>query len=75
MTEYQWINVKTAASIARVSPGLVYTSVRNGALRSIRLGAGRSVRTTKQWVHEWLAASASGGPDGGSSQTVEHQSA
>ena len=62
MNEYRWITVKTAAAIAQVSTRLVYLAVRSGALRSTRLGSGRSVRTTEQWVHAWLAASATGGP-------------
>ena len=61
---YRWITVKQAAALAQMSQGLIYAAVRSGALRSIRVGAGRSVRTTEQWVHEWLAASATGGPAG-----------
>jgi len=73
MTEYRWITAKAAAGIAGVSPGLIYDSVRTGALRSVRFGAGRNVRTTEQWVHEWLAAGASGGPVGPQGQAVEHR--
>lgn len=61
---YRWITVKTAAEVAQMSPGLIYAAIRNNSLRSIRVGAGRSVRTTEQWVHQWLAASATGGPIG-----------
>lgn len=62
MNEYRWITAKAAAEIAHVSTRLIYVAIRSGALRSTRLGSGRSVRTTEQWVHEWLAASATGGP-------------
>ena len=59
---YRWITVGQAAALAQMSRGLIYAAVRSGALRSIRVGAGRSVRTTEQWVHQWLSASATGGP-------------
>lgn len=62
MSEYRWITVKAAAVLAKVSPRFIYANVRRGALRSVRVGAGRSVRTTEQWVSDWLIAGATGGP-------------
>lgn len=65
-----WLTAAEAAALARVSRKTIYSAIRLKALRAARFGAGRSVRTTEQWVHEYLAAAASGGP----SARVDEQS-
>jgi excisionase family DNA binding protein len=61
--QYRWITVKEAANLAKISTDLIYAACASGALRSIRLGAGRHIRTTEQWVHSYLASLAKGGPE------------
>jgi len=60
---YGWVTVRTAAEAASISPKLVYAAVRSGECRSIRIGTGRNVRLTLEWLNDWLTAAASGGPN------------
>ena len=58
----KWITVQEAAVIASVSKRITYSAIQNGQLRASRIAAGRNVRTTEQWVNEWLDPTAADGP-------------
>lgn len=58
----KWITIRDAAAIARLSKRMVYAAVERKELRASRIGTGRNLRTTEEWVNAWLSATATGGP-------------
>jgi excisionase family DNA binding protein len=57
----RWLTVSQAADHAGVSERLLYRACSAGLLRHCRIGAGRSIRLTTEWVDDYLEASARGG--------------
>jgi excisionase family DNA binding protein len=52
----RWIRVRQAAQRVQVSEKLIYSAIRSGALRASRIGTGRNVRTTEEWVDAFMQA-------------------
>jgi excisionase family DNA binding protein len=51
-----WLTVAEAAAYVHVSKGLIYGEARCGRLRAVRVG--RLLRFHREWLDEWLTASA-----------------
>ena len=50
-----WLKVRQAAAYAgNLSERTVYTAIRSGKLRAARIGAGRNVVTSQEWIDTWL---------------------
>jgi excisionase family DNA binding protein len=41
-----------------VSAKVLYAAVKSGKLRAARIGAGRNLLFSEQWIDEWLTSSA-----------------
>jgi excisionase family DNA binding protein len=55
----EWIRVRDAAQYAgRMNQKTVYAAIRRGDLRVARIGAGRNMLTSREWVDEWLRGAA-----------------
>lgn len=51
----RWLKVRGAAEYAGgLSQRTVYQAIRSGRLRAARLGAGRNVVTSAEWIDGWL---------------------
>lgn len=48
------MRVKGAADYSTTSPKTVYAAIKDRKLRAARIGAGRNLVTSRQWVDEWL---------------------
>lgn len=53
----RWLKAREAAAYARVSPKLLYAAVRAGRLRASRIGAGRNLVFSDEWLDQFMAAS------------------
>jgi excisionase family DNA binding protein len=52
----EWIRIKDAAQYAgRVNQKTIYAAIRRGDLRVARIGVGRNVLTSREWVDAWLS--------------------
>src|SRR5688572_21144257 len=60
--DMNWITIRVAAEIAQLSKRMVYAAVERKELRVSRIGSGRNMRTTEEWVNAWLTANASAAP-------------
>lgn len=59
----RWTKVPGAAKHAgNISTRTIYQAIKDGKLKAARIGAGRSIVTSEEWVDLWL--SACGGGDG-----------
>jgi len=56
-----WITIAEAAKIAKLSKRMVYAAAERKELRVAKIGAGRNMRTTEAWTHDWLLGCATGG--------------
>jgi len=51
----KWMKAALAAAYAGgVSPKVLYAAVRGGQLRAARIGAGRNLLFSEQFIDEWL---------------------
>jgi excisionase family DNA binding protein len=50
-----WLTVEQAASYANCGARTLYASIRSGALRAVRIGTGRNLRTKREWIDAMYA--------------------
>jgi excisionase family DNA binding protein len=53
-----WWKTRQAALYAQCSAKLLYREIAAGRLRAARLGSRRDLRFSKEWLDDWLTASA-----------------
>ncbi|MEO8677428.1 MAG: helix-turn-helix domain-containing protein [Vicinamibacterales bacterium] len=53
-----WLTVNEARLIAKVGARLLYREITAGRLRAARVGGRRDIRIHRDWISEWLEASA-----------------
>lgn len=57
-----WVTMEEAARhCGRIHVDQLYAAARAGALRVVRYGEGRSMRTTAAWADAWMHSLATGG--------------
>ena len=56
--ESPWLTVTEACTVAKCGPKLLYREVKAGRLRAARIGDRRDIRIHREWIDQWLAASA-----------------
>jgi excisionase family DNA binding protein len=49
-----WWRVRDAARYVRCGPKQIYSAIRSGRLKAIRLNGRREVRVRREWVDQWL---------------------
>ena len=49
-----WLNAREGASYARCGVRALYTAIRRGELKAVRLGGRRAVRVRTEWIDTWL---------------------
>jgi excisionase family DNA binding protein len=54
----EWWTRRDAARYARVSEATIGREVRSGRLRHARVGGRRALRFRREWIDDWLAATA-----------------
>jgi hypothetical protein len=57
-TPTRWRTVKQAAARALTGEKLIYREMKAGRIRHAKIGGRREIRTTDEWIDEWLEASA-----------------
>jgi excisionase family DNA binding protein len=58
MTESPWLTIKESCPRAKCSPKLLYREIKAGRLRAARIGNRRDLRIHRDWIDQWLEASA-----------------
>lgn len=53
-----WLTVKESAVVAKCGAKLIYREIKAGRLRAARIGARRDLRIHRDWIDQWLLASA-----------------
>jgi excisionase family DNA binding protein len=53
-TESRWWSAKRAAAYIGAGPKEIYKAVRVGKLKAVRLNDRGDIRTTREWVDEWM---------------------
>lgn len=51
------LTVAQAAALAGVSPKTIYRAIEDGRLAAACLGRSTALRTTPQWITEWIESS------------------
>jgi excisionase family DNA binding protein len=69
----EWRKVKPAAVAwaGGISDKAIYAAIRSGKLRAARYGAGRNYLLCKEWIDDWLVASAEAAHRAESDRPVE----
>lgn len=57
-TDTPWYTVAQASCVPQCQPKLLYREIQAGRLRAARIGARRDLRIHRDWLDEWLVASA-----------------
>jgi excisionase family DNA binding protein len=57
-TPSPWLTVREGAAYARCGVKVIYRAVESGRLRAVKLGGRRELRLTREWIDQWLLASA-----------------
>jgi excisionase family DNA binding protein len=52
--ESRWWSARRAAAYIGAGPKEIYKAVRSGKLRAVRLNGRGDIRTTREWVDEWM---------------------
>ena len=61
----RWLKVRQAAEHAGgLSLRTVYAAIAAGKLRAARIGAGRNLVTSAEWIDDWLQRAGESGPRG-----------
>ena len=58
MTESPWLTIKEACPRAKCSAKLLYREIKAERLRAARIGNRRDLRIHRDWIDQWLEASA-----------------
>ena len=53
-TESRWWSARRAAAHIGAGPKEIYKAVRSGKLKAVRLNERGDIRTTREWVDEWM---------------------
>jgi excisionase family DNA binding protein len=53
-TESRWWSARRAAAYIGPGPKEIYRAVRSGKLKAVRLNGRGDIRTTREWVDEWM---------------------
>jgi excisionase family DNA binding protein len=52
--ECRWWTARRAAAYVGAGPKEIYKAVRAGKLKAVRLNERGDIRTTREWVDEWM---------------------
>ena len=52
--ECRWWSARRAAAYIGAGPKEIYKAVRAGKLKAVRLNERGDIRTTREWVDEWM---------------------
>lgn len=52
--ECRWWTARRAAAYIGAGPKEIYKAVRAGKLKAVRLNQRGDIRTTREWVDEWM---------------------
>lgn len=52
--ECRWWSARRAAAYIDAGPKEIYKAVRAGNLKAVRLNQRGDIRTTREWVDEWM---------------------
>ena len=52
--ESRWWSARRAAAYIGAGPKEIYKAVRLGTLKAVRLNQRGDIRTTREWVDEWM---------------------
>lgn len=52
--ESRWWTARRAAGYIGAGPKEIYKAVRAGSLKAVRLNHRGDIRTTREWVDEWM---------------------
>ncbi|HEX6465384.1 MAG TPA: excisionase family DNA-binding protein [Vicinamibacterales bacterium] len=53
-TSCRWWTARRAAAYVGAGPKEIYKAVRAGKLKAVRLNERGDIRTTREWVDEWM---------------------
>ena len=53
-SESPWWSARRAAAYIGAGPKEIYKGVRSGKLKAVRLNQRGDIRTTRDWVDEWM---------------------
>ena len=53
-SECRWWTARRAAAYVGAGPKEIYKAVRAGKLKAVRLNQRGDIRTTREWVDEWM---------------------
>jgi excisionase family DNA binding protein len=53
-SECRWWSARRAAVYVGAGPKEIYKAVRAGKLKAVRLNQRGDIRTTREWVDEWM---------------------
>jgi excisionase family DNA binding protein len=53
-SEGRWWTARRAAAYVGAGPKEIYKAVRAGKLKAVRLNERGDIRTTREWVDEWM---------------------
>jgi excisionase family DNA binding protein len=53
-SEARWWSARRAATYVGAGPKEIYKAVRAGRLKAVRLNERGDIRTTREWIDEWM---------------------
>jgi excisionase family DNA binding protein len=53
-----WLTIKESCPVAKCGAKTLYREIRAGRLRAARIGHRRDIRIHRDWIDQWLQASA-----------------
>ena len=53
-SEARWWSARRAAAYIGAGPKEIYKAVRSAKLKAVRLNERGDIRTTREWVDEWM---------------------
>jgi excisionase family DNA binding protein len=52
--ESRWWSARRAAAYVGAGPKEIYKAVRSGKLKAVRLNGRGDIRTTREWLDDWM---------------------